>query len=59
MCWNRTEGLRMVRLGFHASLYNQRVQLEPKFGVHSPSQSLYYFVSLAEPTLVTTTFIYA
>jgi len=54
MCWNRTEGLRMVRLGFHASLYNQRVQSEPKFGVHSPSRTLSYLHSLAELILVST-----
>jgi len=51
MCWYRTEGLVVVRLCFHAGLYCQRVQMRPKFGVHSPSQTLFYLGSLSELNL--------
>ena len=54
MCGYRAEGLRVMRLCFHADLYNQRVQLEPMCEVHSPSQTLSYLRSLAELKLLST-----
>jgi len=54
MCWYHSEGLRVMRLCFHADLYNQRARLEPMCEVHSPSQTLSYLPSLAELILLST-----